>query len=130
MSPIPASPVSRVGALESANYLRNQLLRDADWAGMAHSVEIRCPLVDHQLLRDFAASTPTLAGDAGKRALAAAPSIPLPSLHVDRSKTGFMVPTERWIADRAKLAQPSSRGLVSRAWSLELMGAHLTPAGA
>ena len=26
--------------------MRNQLLRDADWAGMAHSLEIRTPLVD------------------------------------------------------------------------------------
>jgi asparagine synthase (glutamine-hydrolysing) len=130
MSPTPASPVSRVGALESANYLRNQLLRDADWAGMAQSVEIRCPLVDHQLLRDFAASTPSLAGDVGKRALAAAPSIPLPSVHVDRSKTGFSVPTERWIADRTKAGLSRSRGLVSRAWGLELMGAHLPLEGA
>jgi len=31
--------------------MRNQLLRDADWAGMAHSVEILVPLVDIELLR-------------------------------------------------------------------------------
>jgi asparagine synthase (glutamine-hydrolysing) len=116
--------------LESANYLRNQLLRDADWAGMAHSVEIRCPLVDHQLLREFAASTPGLVGDAGKRALAAAPSTPLPPAYVDRSKTGFSVPTERWIAERAPPGPPRSRGLVSRAWGLELMAAHLAPVAA
>jgi len=30
--------------------MRNQLLRDADWAGMAHSLEIRVPLVDVELL--------------------------------------------------------------------------------
>ena len=30
--------------------MRNQLLRDADWAGMAHSLEIRVPLVDFTLL--------------------------------------------------------------------------------
>jgi len=130
MSPAPASPVSRVGALESANYLRNQLLRDADWAGMAHSVEIRCPLVDYRLLGEFAASTPGLAADEGKRALAAAPSIPLPPVHVDRSKTGFSVPTERWIADRATPGRPRSRGLVSRDWGLELMAGHLATAEA
>ena len=43
-----------VGTLEMSRYMRNQLLRDADWAGMAHSVEIRVPLVDVQLLRDIA----------------------------------------------------------------------------
>ena len=58
-------------ALESANYLRNQLLRDADWAGMAHSVEIRCPLVDYALLGELAPVTPNMVGDVGKRALAA-----------------------------------------------------------
>jgi len=32
-------------------YMRQQLLRDADWADMAHSLEIRVPLVDLELLR-------------------------------------------------------------------------------
>ena len=40
---------SRVAVLESMFYLRNQLLRDADWAGLAHSLEIRTPLVDRQI---------------------------------------------------------------------------------
>jgi asparagine synthase (glutamine-hydrolysing) len=130
MSPTPASPISRVCALESANYLRHQLLRDADWAGMAHSVEIRCPLVDFRLLQEIAPATPTLAADAGKRALAAAPSVSLPISYVDRSKTGFSVPTERWIADRARSGRPRGRGLTSRAWGLELLAAHLAPAAA
>jgi len=34
----------RVSVLETALYMRNQLLRDADWAGMAHSIEIRVPM--------------------------------------------------------------------------------------
>ncbi len=42
-----------VSALEMQWYMRNQLLRDADWAGMAHSLEIRVPLVDLQLLQHF-----------------------------------------------------------------------------
>ena len=44
----------RVSALEATWYMRNQLLRDADWAGMAHSLEIRTPLVDIELLREIA----------------------------------------------------------------------------
>ena len=36
LAPDPGSDVARVCALESAHYMRNQLLRDADWAGMAH----------------------------------------------------------------------------------------------
>src|SRR5262249_3771932 len=46
LTPDPGSDVGRVCVLESAQYMRNQLLRDADWAGMAHGVEIRVPLVD------------------------------------------------------------------------------------
>jgi asparagine synthase (glutamine-hydrolysing) len=38
--------------LETIHYLRNQLLRDADWAGMAHSVEIRTPFCDTFLRAD------------------------------------------------------------------------------
>ena len=50
LPPDPGSDIGRVCALESAHYMRNQLLRDADWAGMAHGVEIRVPLVDLTLL--------------------------------------------------------------------------------
>ena len=39
--------------LESSLYMRNQLLRDTDWASMAHSLEVRVPLVDVELLTPF-----------------------------------------------------------------------------
>ena len=45
----------RVAALELQWYMRNQLLRDSDWAGMAHSIEIRVPFVDVDLFRCVAA---------------------------------------------------------------------------
>jgi asparagine synthase (glutamine-hydrolysing) len=128
LAPAPASSVSRVCALESANYLRNQLLRDADWAGMAHSLEIRCPLVDYRLLAEFAPAIPNLTADGGKRALAAAPSTPLPLTHVERAKTGFSVPSQQWLADRLRNKGEKTRGLVSRAWGLELMAAHMAAA--
>jgi len=37
--------------LEFNYYLKNQLLRDADWAGMANSVEIRTPFVDYHFFK-------------------------------------------------------------------------------
>jgi glycosyltransferase involved in cell wall biosynthesis len=43
------TPVVAVMALEMSCYMRNQLLRDADWAGMSHSLEIRVPFVDSAL---------------------------------------------------------------------------------
>ena len=51
IAPIPRTNFGKVAALETSLYMRNQLLRDADWASMAHSLEVRVPLVDVQLLR-------------------------------------------------------------------------------
>ena len=96
LSPDPGSDVGRVCVHELAHYMRNQLLRDADWAGMAHGVEIRVPLVDATLLDALAPAIPRLASHTGKEALAKTPSIPLPEAIVDRAKTGFGVPTGTW----------------------------------
>ena len=122
ITPDPGSDLGRVCALESAHYLRNQLLRDADWAGMAHSIEIRVPLVDIDVLKAFAPAFPALAPGEGKAALACAPSLPLPDDILARAKTGFAVPTAAWMAK--SLAQPAAadgarepKGLVSRRWS-------------
>ncbi|QDU85238.1 Asparagine synthetase [glutamine-hydrolyzing] 1 [Planctomycetes bacterium Pla163] len=49
-----ANDWSRVMALEASLYLRNQLLRDTDWASMAHAFEVRLPLVDIVLWRRVA----------------------------------------------------------------------------
>jgi asparagine synthase (glutamine-hydrolysing) len=125
LTPMPASPVSRVCALESSNYLRNQLLRDADWAGMASSVEIRTPLVDFKLLKALAPIIPHLTASAGKRALANAPNSPLPAHQVERAKTGFSVPTGNWISKTVEASSKAqSRGLTSRAWGRQLIQKH------
>jgi len=126
LKPDPGSDVGRVCALESQHYLRNQLLKDADWAGMAHSVEIRTPFVDIELLRSLAPSIGKLVPGAGKLALAKAPSTPLPNVVVDRAKTGFGVPTAAWMSKASEKAttQPSfdSKGLTSRRWSQFVIG--------
>ena len=99
--------------------MRNQLLRDADWAGMAHGVEIRVPLVDVTLLRSIAPAIDGLGAGAGKGMLAKAPSLALPDDIVMRAKTGFGVPTGAWMvaaaARQTGVVEP--KGLVSRRWS-------------
>src|SRR5262249_27333022 len=64
LDPSPLSPTAKVATLESSLYLRNQLLRDTDWASMAHGLEVRVPLVDPILLRSVAELTagPTNSG--------------------------------------------------------------------
>src|SRR4029077_11544049 len=123
LEPDPGSDVSRVCVLESAHYMRNQLLRDADWAGMGHSLEIRVPLVDFALLRTLAPAIPSIAPGAGKTALAAAPNAPLPKEVVTRAKSGFGVPTGAWINavsdDTSEWTgrRVESKGVISRRWS-------------
>ena len=121
LTPDPGSDIGRVCALESCNYLRGQLLRDADWAGMAHGVEIRTPLVDIELLRALAPCLPHLRPGAGKAALAAAPSQALPAEVVSRAKTGFGVPTGAWMSDAVTRGHREPKGLASRRWARQVI---------
>jgi asparagine synthase (glutamine-hydrolysing) len=125
LDPDPGSDNARVAALESCHYLRDQLLRDSDWAGMAHSLEIRTPLVDATLLERIAPCIAGLAPGEGKRALASAPARRLPDAVVARAKTGFGVPTGAWLAGLDTAGESSmaivSKGEASRAWARELV---------
>ena len=123
LDPDPKSDNARVCVLESAQYMRNQLLRDADWAGMAHGLEIRVPLVDSVLLRTLAPVIPVLTPGTGKAALTTVPDVPLPDETVMRAKSGFGVPTGTWLDAAAReltsstIRKADSKGLVSRRWS-------------
>ncbi|MDB6052821.1 MAG: asparagine synthetase [Verrucomicrobiales bacterium] len=93
-----------VSALESTWYMKNQLLRDSDWASMAHSLEVRVPLVDVGLLN---ALYPALQGIAPftKRDMGRCLLNSLPLEILNRPKTGFTIPVRDWLtADR-----PNSR---------------------
>lgn len=87
--------------IESTHYLRNQLLRDSDWASMDHSVELRTPLVDAWLLRDLSPLLPQFASFPGKTLLAEAPRPGLPPDVIRRRKTGFGIPVDRWVKTEA-----------------------------
>jgi asparagine synthase (glutamine-hydrolysing) len=108
---------ARVAALELSWYMRNQLLRDADWAGMAHSVEIRTPLVDVCLFRALA---PLLVGTdpPGKLDAVAMLERSLPKSFLHRPKTGFGTPVREWTAAR-ELPPARQRGL--RGWALRVL---------
>ena len=92
LMPDPLLPFARVATLESSLYMRNQLLRDADWAGMAHSVEIRVPLVDAVLLERVAAmGLGARQRNVKHLLLDACYESEAPST-ISRRKTGFLVP--------------------------------------
>jgi asparagine synthase (glutamine-hydrolysing) len=97
MTPVPRTAFGKIAALESSLYMRNQLLRDADWASMAHSVETRVPLVDATLLGQMAQVTAGFRDHRVKTLLASSPRVPLPKAVLERSKTGFATPVECWL---------------------------------
>jgi asparagine synthase (glutamine-hydrolysing) len=109
----------KVSALEMTSYMRNQLLRDSDWAGMAHSVEIRVPMVDIRVLRTLA---PVLANRPveGKRVLGEVPVKRLPGVLLDRPKTGFAVPVHEWVYPLQSGAAPRTLSMGLRNWALRL----------
>ena len=102
VTPDPGNAYARVAALESSLYLRNQLLRDMDWASMAHSLEVRVPLVDAQLLRKLAPVLVTRR-ERGKAILANAPRPPLPPEVRNRRKTGFTLPIKEWLRQEGRV---------------------------
>jgi asparagine synthase (glutamine-hydrolysing) len=85
-----------ISALEMQQYMKNQLLRDADWAGMAHSIEIRTPFVDMTLLEQFV-EMPSLTPAQEKWSVARAVAPNLPETVLSRPKTGFSVPIHQWL---------------------------------
>jgi asparagine synthase (glutamine-hydrolysing) len=99
---LPSAPELALAQIESMCYLRNQLLRDADWASMSHSVELRTPLVDEKLLRSIAPLMPYLKHFPGKILLANAPNKPLPASISSRPKTGFGIPILEWLSEDRK----------------------------
>lgn len=96
LSPEPGSSFGRVATLETNLYMRNQLLRDTDWASMAHSLEVRVPLVDPVLLKTlgpYLLNNPTI----GKKLLGQCPRPGLPREVLLRKKTGFSTPLSSWL---------------------------------
>lgn len=100
LPPPRAGTFAAVAVLEQSLYMHNQLLRDSDWAGMAHSLEIRLPLVDRVL---YEAVGPIAAGSFDPRRkpakwlLAQAARPPLSRTQLRRPKTGFGVPMQAWL---------------------------------
>lgn len=104
-----------VSALEMSWYMRNQLLRDTDWASMAHSLEIRTPFLDTQLLKTVApwlSAYPTIT----KPEITAAIAPKIPSALLNKPKTGFTIPARKWLMEAQENANDRAEpGL--RSWA-------------
>lgn len=77
---------------ESTNYLRFRLLRDSDWASMAHGVEIRLPYVDRKFLSEISVGLNKYAIKSKKHNFSGLANFNLPFELFSKKKTGFNVP--------------------------------------
>ncbi len=82
-------------------YLQDGVLMKSDRASMMHSLEVRAPFLDIDLVK-FAARLPNrfrLRGQTGKYLLRRALARRLPADILNRRKQGFAVPIGRWISE-------------------------------
>ena len=91
-------PVNRVSYLESRCYMLNTLLRDSDFMSMSQGLELRVPLIDHQLAKAvLALPGKSKLNGTPKKLLVDALDESLPKEIVHRPKRGFTLPFEHWM---------------------------------
>jgi asparagine synthase (glutamine-hydrolysing) len=92
---------------ELSLYMCDMLLRDTDQMSMAHSLEVREPLLDHVLVETLAGIHGRLKLEPGrqhspKALLVDALPAELPRQIFRRAKMGFVFPWERWLRGELK----------------------------
>lgn len=104
--------LDRVQYADMKTYLPGDILTKVDRASMATSLEVRVPLLDHQLL-EWAATLPPsfrLKAREGKYLLKKAMEDRLPREILYREKMGFCIPLAKWF--RGPLREPTRRRLL------------------
>jgi asparagine synthase (glutamine-hydrolysing) len=91
-------PLSLVQYLDMKTYLPGDILTKVDRASMAHSLEVRVPLLDHKLVEWISSLPPELKmrDGEGKYIFKKAMEKYLPNEILYRPKMGFSVPLKRW----------------------------------
>jgi asparagine synthase (glutamine-hydrolysing) len=104
----PSSPeqqaLSRAQFTDINFYMTEDVLVKVDRISMAHSLEIRSPLLDHRII-EFAATLPShlkLDKRKGKIVLRNLASRRLPRQILDQPKTGFSIPAGQWLRNELK----------------------------
>ena len=128
-------PVERLLDVDVHSYLVDGLLVKMDIASMAHSLEVRSPLLDHVFM-ELVARLPAdqkLAGRVSKRAFKDAIRGWIPDHVLDRPKRGFGVPLREWFRNELRalpgevLLDPRAlrRGLFEEARLRRLIAEHV-----
>jgi asparagine synthase (glutamine-hydrolysing) len=97
---------NRVAFLELTRYMRNQLLRDTDQMSMAHSIEVRVPLLDDLVVDTVLAIPANIRNEPNKSLLKRAAGIT-----TSGPKRGFTLPFDVWL--RGPLRDWTAEALLS-----------------
>ena len=92
-------PLSRIQYVDIKTYLTDDILVKVDRASMAHSLEVRAPILDYKLM-ELAATIPSsmkLRGMNGKYIFKKTLNEVLPRSVLNRKKMGFGVPLAQWL---------------------------------
>jgi asparagine synthase (glutamine-hydrolysing) len=127
-------PLSVVQYLDFKTYLPGDILTKVDRASMAHSLEVRVPMLDHKLVEWVSGLPPPfkLRGREGKFILKRAMEPHLPQEVLYRPKMGFAVPLASWFRGplRERVQQSvlgpvlADGGLFNRAYLKQLVERH------
>ena len=94
--------LSRLQHWDQRHYLPDDILVKVDRATMAHSLEARCPLLDHRIIELAATQTSARHGDSEttKRLFRDVIRAWVPDAVLSRPKRGFGVPLRRWFHEQ------------------------------
>ena len=98
------SPKNFVSSLETNLYMQNQLLKDTDFMSMWHSVEVRVPFLDKELMDYTFSIKESVKFNSGipKNLLLKTFNDMLPGDIVKRKKQGFTFPFQVWMRNNSE----------------------------
>jgi len=112
------APLAQLRWLDLNTDLAEGLLTKVDRTSMAHSLEVRPPLLDHRLVEFMLSVDPNLLVDQrrrrGKLLVRELLEPRLPPGHLNQPKSGFGLPVHRWLRRHPQVLREAVRRLMDR----------------